>query len=90
MTQCLHDRICFFAKEHEISGDCSFAAPGRLEINGGRYPRAGGTVIAFSMIVWELTTNLPFALPGVKLPHFRAIAAQLHAAPAATVVLAGI
>ncbi len=46
--------------------------------------------LAFPMIVWELTTNLPFALPGVKLPHLRAIAAQLHAAPAATVVLAGV
>src|SRR5258708_36734307 len=38
VAQCLHDRIRFLAQEHEISGDCSFAAPSRLEINGGPCP----------------------------------------------------
>src|SRR5258707_1019137 len=37
-----------------------------------------------------LTTNLRFTLALVKLPHLRSIPAQLHAAPAATMVLAGI
>jgi hypothetical protein len=50
ITQCLHDRIRFFAKEHEISGDCSFAAAG-WKLMAVATPRAGGTVIPFSMIV---------------------------------------
>ena len=48
IAQHLHDRIRVFPKQHEISWDCSFAAPpGRLKINGRRYPqrwRQGHTI----------------------------------------------